>query len=125
MTNEVVKKSLSLRSDLYDFACGQSERLHGGNFSSYLAYLISCHKQNTIPYKNNDNEGVFLTKDRMEKLLMCEKFMEKMIDLLFKNTDIIDEKHLIIEQRVIKEMIGFFTFEELDEEYNVMIKLQD
>ncbi|WP_176224058.1 hypothetical protein [Thalassobacillus devorans] len=45
MDEQVVKKSVSLRADISGYPHTQSERLHGGNFSAYLTYLISKEKK--------------------------------------------------------------------------------
>lgn len=44
MTRKTVKRSISLRGDVYETAEKMADKLFGGNFSAYLTYLICADK---------------------------------------------------------------------------------
>ncbi|GGJ64400.1 hypothetical protein [Virgibacillus salexigens] len=89
MTAEFIKKSVSLRSDIYKYALEESEKLHGGNFSSFLTYLISCERSNTRFYHSNkSNEEITISKEEYQFLLNCGKTIEFLTDKIDKGVTI-------------------------------------
>jgi hypothetical protein len=40
----VIKKSISFRSDVLDYAQAQADKFHGGNLSGFLTFLVSMDK---------------------------------------------------------------------------------
>lgn len=51
-----VKKSISLREDLFEYAMDQADKLHSGYLSAYLAHLVSCDMRGTETNKLKDDE---------------------------------------------------------------------
>lgn len=70
----VIKKSISLREDVYNEAEKMSEKLFGGNFSAYLTYLICSNKHGFImnaqvmTEDNKDKEEVVEKKEEEEEI---------------------------------------------------------
>jgi hypothetical protein len=127
MTEEVIiKKSISLRQDIYQYAVEESEKKHGGNFSAFLTYFLSCQKNNTgyVIYNNGKAETI-LTKDRIEKLLMYENWINDILDLFDESITIVDKTHLTINTNVLKRLIDkhFVKSMGIDKKYDLSITI--
>lgn len=61
----VIKKPISLKQDLFYYAQEQANKFFQGNFSMFIGYLISCHREGIAVNKSecsdnnikNDNEN--------------------------------------------------------------------
>lgn len=51
-----IKKSISLRHDVFDTAEEMAEKYFGGNFSAYLTYLICADKHGLSRVKDSEEE---------------------------------------------------------------------
>lgn len=80
---QVVKKSISLRSDVYKDAEKMAEKLFGGNFSAYLTYLICADKHGLSVNKytgeqaNNVKESSKKENEHLEKVEEIENRFQK------------------------------------------------
>lgn len=61
----VVKKSISLREDVYKVAEDMADRYFGGNFSAYLTYLVCA-----------DKDGLSRTRDTETEIIVKEDIKE-------------------------------------------------
>jgi len=120
MSEEVIKKSISLRGDIYDYALEKSEKLHGGNFSAYVTYLISCEKNQTSEMKNNFT----LTKEEIELLLKSGNSILFLLDIIDKSVIRNDKNNLSIPIETIKELFKLMVNPDLDmdESYDISIR---
>lgn len=57
MNKKTVKRSISLRGDVFETAMSEADRFFGGNFSAYLTYLI-CADKHGISRGYGDNETI-------------------------------------------------------------------
>ncbi|QEY22435.1 hypothetical protein D0S48_18215 [Psychrobacillus sp. AK 1817] len=122
-----IKKSISLRQDLYKYALEESEKKHGGNFSAFLTYLISCQKNNTeyVTY-NNGKEVIILTKERVEKLFMYEKWLSEILELLDDGLTIVAKGHLTMKSETLRILIDKHLVVKsmgLEKNYDISIKM--
>lgn len=73
----VVKKPISLREDLFDYAQDQAIKYFQGNFSMFIGYLISCHKEGiAIPKLENSEEVIKKDKKTDELIDNVEGFFK-------------------------------------------------
>ncbi len=123
----IVKKSVSLREDIFQYALEQAENLHGGNYSAYITYLISNKKNNTdyITY-NSGKKEIVLTRDRIETLLMYERHFLEIIETLQESITVIDKSHLTLKGSLLKIIINRHAIVKsmgLEKRYDISITL--
>lgn len=63
MSKKTVKRSISLRGDVFETAMSEADKFFGGNFSAYLTYLICADKHGISRGSNEGNESV--SKERV------------------------------------------------------------
>jgi hypothetical protein len=62
-----VKRAISLRDDIHNFGSIKAETLFSGNFSAYIAYLISRDReQRHEPEQKKDNKMLSVIEQIME-----------------------------------------------------------
>lgn len=134
MKEEVIKKSISLREDIYDYALGESEKMHGGNFSAFITYLISCHKHSENTFKTygtadelvalefpNDKK-VRILKVRHDTLLANEEHLTMIEKICDTQMDIEGENHLSIKEDALKKLVKYlFNDETINDNYKLSI----
>lgn len=59
----VIKKPISLKEDLFYYAENEANKYFQGNFSMYVGYLISCHKEGITVQNNSANTDKIIKKD--------------------------------------------------------------
>lgn len=74
MNKKTVKRSISLRSDVFETAMSEADKFFGGNFSAYLTYLICADKFHISRGRDNSEP---ISKERvMDNVISYEKSSE-------------------------------------------------
>lgn len=71
----VIKKPISLRTDLYDYGEKVAHDFFQDNFSMFVGYLISCHKERIIT-----NETTIKNETDHSATKAIDKDMDEIID---------------------------------------------
>lgn len=121
MSEEFIKKSISLRSDIVKYAQKESEKMHGGNFSSFLTYLISCKKNNKEFYHS---DKITISKEEYEFLLNCGKTIKTLTDKVDSSTTIVDKTNVSIHYKEFKKLMHLLMDKspELNNEFDILIR---
>lgn len=65
----VVKKPISLKKDLFDYAEDQAKRFFQDNFSAFIGYLISCHREGIEMKRTQSLENNIKKNEKTDKLI--------------------------------------------------------
>ncbi|KPB04722.1 hypothetical protein [Bacillus sp. CHD6a] len=106
---DTIKKNISLREDIYNYALRKSEKMHGGNFSSYLTYLISCEKSQDKIFNFDISDIVSFTMDDPELLIKCRNTIIYLINSINESAVIYDKKHVSIDAEAVEKILKFLV----------------
>lgn len=71
MSKKTVKRSISLRGDVFESAMSEADNFFGGNFSAYLTYLICADKHGI---SRGHSEPITVSKEKiMDSVTSYEK----------------------------------------------------
>ncbi|UOE58122.1 hypothetical protein [Cytobacillus oceanisediminis] len=82
----VIKKSISFRGDILEYAQEQADKYHGGNLSGYLTFLISSNKYGmTMAAKPSEviqaEEKIRENVNKYQKSEANESYIDSILDM--------------------------------------------
>ncbi|MGG3467337.1 hypothetical protein ABES02_07435 [Neobacillus pocheonensis] len=115
---DTIKKSISLREDIYQYALEETERMHGGNFSAFITFLISVHRYESSVKTTNTldelyalekpfDEKVTILEVRHKALLHSEKHLSAIEKICEHHMELVEDNHLSISEVAVKRLIKY------------------
>lgn len=65
----VKKKPISLKEDLFNYAECEANKFFQGNFSMFIGYLISCHREGIATNKSECSDNYIKNSEETNKII--------------------------------------------------------